>query len=365
VCQPWAEVPEQVALELDAALRVGSFSRGSARNLAKELLQLDPQERRWAIEFAQPELRRLAIARVLLRKAEAALEDRPRDCEEAADLAAVVAGAIDSDKAFAVRRTGAMASWLLGTAILRQLSSCGGGEGEDETPEPAAAESIAAEAAADWELLKRAAVAFMQVLSFESLERSWERALASAGLAKVRWLQGNHLEASGLFATATRLFASVKAEEPVVACQVLHGFLLLGTGDRMLARLELARVERRLDAAGSPTLATIVTVGLACCEVGNASARLAQARVLWQRTTQPASSAIPAAWQEILPWDEPPRLAVPGPAPEAAAELSDRVSLVLLAGSPWHSSYPEKLVILADRLLLGRREKGGLTGDHA
>jgi hypothetical protein len=92
VCPPGAEVPEQVSLQLDAALRVGSFSRGSAESLAKELLQMNPQERRRAIEFAQPELRRLAIARILLRKAEAALEGRPRDCEEATDLAAIVAG---------------------------------------------------------------------------------------------------------------------------------------------------------------------------------------------------------------------------------------------------------------------------------
>ena len=316
----------------------GWLRRGRDQVLAERLLQLGPAERLAAIAAIESDpgvrIRRLSIAQLLVRKAEWALEDRSGESEEAAELALAIAGDLDGDERDEARRTCAMASWLLGKARLRSLS-------------PAATRG---RAGADWGRLTIAAVAFAQVTAFPSAQPSWERALSAVGLAQVQWLLGQHLAASALFAAAALLFSRAGADEPVAACQVQHGFLLLGTGDRMLARIELAKAERRLDARRTPTLTVLTAIGLASCAAAegrssDAAAHLAEARAVW-RAMPRACPAIPAAWREMLAWEEN----LP------AAELSDRTSLALLTGSPWRSAYPEALVTLADRLLLGRAE---------
>ena len=353
---PWIDSPvrrwlsEEEALQAAAARPVGWFGRGRLR------VEADPRLRS----------RRLAVAKLLMREAESTLEQQSRQSEEAADLALAIAGGLDGEEHDEARRTCAMASWILGKARLRSLSAAGAGSGELAAPRSTLADAgapaeilgprlrkakrFAAKSGADWGRLTIAAVAFAQVTAFRSLQPSWERALSAVGLAQVQWLLGRHPSASALYAVAALLFSRAGADEPVTACQVQHGFLLLGTGDRMLARMELAKAERRLDARRAPTLTLLIAVGLASCaagegRAGDAAAHLARAKAL-QRAMPGGGSAVPAAWREILGSD----------AGSPAAELDDRTALVLLAGSPWRTAYPEELVTLADRLLLGRAE---------
>lgn len=163
------------------------------------------------------------------------------------------------------------------------------------------------------------------------------------------------------------MFARVAAEEPMTACHVQHGLLLLGTGERMLARLELGKALRRLDAAAAPTLAALTAVGLASCEAsagraGEAAARLATAKAVWRRLTAqtPARAAMPRPWRELLEAADDPGKT--GAAATSAAPLRDSALFALLAVPPWRESYPSAVVTLADRLLLGRAEDEPAAG---
>jgi hypothetical protein len=363
---PRGRLSKKEILRAAASRSVGWFGRGRVWVLARRLLRLDPADRLGAVE-SDPRLRsqRLSLAQQLVRAAESTLDQEPRQSEEAADLALAIAGGLDGDEHDEARRTCAMASWLLGKARLRSLSAAGPGSGERGSgsklaaadapaeilgPRLKAAKRFAAKTGADWGRLTNAAVAFAQVTAFASAQPSWERALSAVGLAQVQWLLGRHPSASALYAAAALRFSQVGADEPVAACQVQHGFLLLGTGDRMLARIELAKADRRLDARRAPTLALLTAIGLASCaatagRAGDAAAHLAKAGALW-RVMPAEHPAIPAPWREMLGWE----------ADHEAAELGDRTSLALFAGSPWRGLYPEALVALADRLLLGRAE---------
>jgi hypothetical protein len=302
---------------------------------------------------------RLSLARLLLCQAEGALEDGSGEAEEVADLAAAIAASLESDASGEVRRTAAMACWLLGKAQLRAARPAGPG-------------------------LRDAAEAFARMSAFVSRDQpSWERALAAYGLAQVRWKQGRHLDGGALFAVAALMFARVEAHEPVAACHVQHGLLLLGTGERMLARLELANAERQLAAMAAPTLEVVAALGLACCEAGagrtaDAAAQLVRARAMWRAApvARAKGAAVPPPWRALLvPDDEGQPV---GPAEEAAGRvedgavegakegaapaLGDRSLLALLAGSPWREAYPGAVVALADRLLLGRAEDEPAAG---
>ena len=331
---PWIDPQVAWRIAPDGGRPAGWFRLGSDQVLAERLLSLGPAERLAAIAAIESDpgvrIRGLAIARLLVRKAEWALEDRSGGSEAAAELALAIAAGLDGDERDAARRTCAMASWLLGKSRLR-------------SPAPA-------RDGLDRRRLTEAAAAFAQIRAFPSTQPSWERALSAVGLAQVQWLLGRHPTASALLAAAALLFSRVGADEPVAACQVQHGFLLLGTGDRMLARIELAKAERRLGAGRAPTLALLTAVGLASCAAAegrsrDAAVHLARARAL-RRATPAGCPAIPPAWTGMLRWETNPE----------AAELSDRTTLDLLAGSPWRRDFPDALVTLADRLLLGRAE---------
>ncbi len=312
--------------------------------LADRLLAL-PRAQRLADPERNPGTRRLSLARLLLLRAEAALEDDPAASEAAAELAAAIAAHLHRDPAGQVARAGAMAAWLLGKALLRAA--------EPPAPVTAAAEAFASIAA-----------------HLPSGEPSRERALAAVGLAQLRWRQGLLPDAGAQLAQAAHLFARIEAPQQVAACQVQHGLLLLGAGDRLLARLELAKAQRLLDPWLAPTLATLTALGLAACETtaGNlatAVAQLARGRAYWRCAPAPPPALaveLPPDWLRLLsPQEEPSPLPPPQPAPaippSCLAPLTDHVFLGLLAAPPWRDSYPAVLVALADRLLLGRAEK--------
>lgn len=360
-------------------------SSAEDRELARQLfeqsrplrqLMIDTDDRFW----------RLSLARMLVVEAEAALEKASSEAEERAELAAAIGAMLDSSEGGEERRTAAFACWLLGKARLKKVKAARKqapsstatpsirlATGRAATPAAAAedalqdreglvTEPITPKSAAAWGRLRDAAEAFARMSAFVSRDQpSWERALSAVGLAQVRWRQGRHLDGGALFAVATQMFASVDALEPVAACEVQHGFLQLGAGEKMLARLELAKAQRLLDPAAAPTLAVLTALGLACCEAATgraaeATGQLAKASAIWQgmpadpensenseNPQNPQNTAtVPAVWRQLLS--------------ASPVELSDRALLALLAGSPWRQAYPESLVTLADRLLLGRAE---------
>lgn len=354
----------------------GPGSSAEDRELARQLfeqsrplrqLMIDTDDRYW----------RLSLARMLVVEAEAALEKASSEAEEKAELAAAIGAMLDSSESGEERRTAAFACWLLGKARLRKVKAARKqapssttrpsirlAKGRRATPAGAAAdtprdreglvtEPVTPKSGAAWGRLRDAAEAFARMSAFVSSDQpSWERALSAVGLAQVRWRQGHHVDGGALFAVSAQMFASVEALEPVAACQVQHGFLLLGAGEKMLARLELAKVQRRLDTAAAPSLTVLTALGIACCEAatgrtGEAADQLAKASAIWQGmpadpATPENTAPVPAVWRELL-------CASP-------VELSDAALLILLAGSPWRQAYPEALVRLADRLLLGRAE---------
>jgi hypothetical protein len=267
-----------------------------------------------------------------------------------------------------------------------------------------------------WGRLLDAAEAFSRISAFVSTDApSWDRALAAMGLAQVQWRQGCDFEGNALFTVAAQGFSRVGAMEPMVACQVQHGFLLLGAGERMQARLELTKAARRLDATRAPTLAVLTAMGLACCEAAagraeEAAAQVGRAQAIWRgwqgRAAAVTSGAMPAEWRTVVDGvardeavDEAMGEGLPeeaGAGDEGAGEeragkdetvvadgsvaaegaeglvdrgdgastagLGDRAWLVLLAGSPWRGDYAAELVTLADRMLLGRAEDDPAVG---
>jgi hypothetical protein len=348
--------------------------------LAARLLALPRAARRQAIE-SDATLRRWTLARLLRLTAEAALEDATAEAEELAELAAAIAAALPRDAGGKVRRTAAVASWLLGKALLRSAAprqsppaSLEVAAGTPATPAPAA---VWLEQPPDAARLVAAEQAFGQISAFISTARpSRERGLCCVGLAEVRWRQGRLFEAGALLALGAQIFARAHRAQQAAACHVLHGFLLLGSGDLMLARLELRKAERLLETPLAPSLAALAAIGLACCEAGTGAVeevgrRLDRAQRLMGLVPEPLRT-LPRAWRELLAaWEAarataspaPPAMSATSPTSAGAAEARaggapppDPVLLGLLAGSPWRDAYPEELVLLADRLLLDRAE---------
>jgi hypothetical protein len=206
-----------------------------AGQLAQRLLAA-PRSERLAMIAADPAYRRDSLALLLALAAEERLEGPPQPAEEYAEAALAVAIALPPAAGGNPRRLQALAAWLLGKAQLR------GGRLE-------AAESSLERAC------RAAAGAGAQ-----------EQALAVAGLAQLRWQQRLPEQAVALLAVAGRHYADLHDRAGVAACRSLCGFLLLGAGEPMLGRLELRAAHRDLDRAAAPSLAVLVSLGIAHCE---------------------------------------------------------------------------------------------------
>jgi len=278
--------------------------------LAARLLALPRAARRQAIA-SDASLRRWTLARLLRLTAEAALEDATAEAEELAELAATIAAALPRDAGGKVRRTAAVASWLLGKALLRsaaprQSPPAGLEEVAADTPTaPATPAAVWLEQPPDAARLVAAEEAFGQISAFVSTARpSRERGLCCVGLAEVRWRQGRLFEAGALLALGAQIFVRAHRAQQAAACHVLHGFLLLGSGDLMLARLELRKAERLLETPLAPSLAALAALGLACCEAGTGAVeevgrRLDRAQRLKGLVAEPLRT-LPRAWRELL-----------------------------------------------------------------
>jgi hypothetical protein len=302
--------------------------------LAAALLAL-PRAERLAAAEGDASLRRPTLAAMLTLRAEAALEAPTTEAAEAAELAASIAGMLPRDPEGKARRAAALAQWLLGKALLRAAGRWGAGECGPRVEAQVGERLSAAEAA------------FGRMAAFLATERpTRERGLECAGLAQVRWRQGRMAEAGALLTRAAQIFSQAGGADSTASCHMQHGVLLLGARDAVLGRWELLRAERLLDVRIAPSLGVLTAVGLACCEattggVAAAEQQLARARGLMARV--PAESrAAPGAWREM------------------AVEDLDR--LWQSGEAVWQDPYPEEIVTLADRLLLGRAEDEPVLG---
>ncbi len=209
-------------------------------------------------------------------------------------------------------------------------------------------------------------------------QASRERGVACAALAELRWRQGRLVEAGAMLARAAQDLAEAHAVQAMTTCHVLHGLLLVSTRDLMLGRLELLKVERLLDVRLAPSLGVAAALGLACCEAGTGRTVAAQrqlGRARWLTTLVPEGSrVVPRLWQELAAAEHAAgeeaegagRSAGPvaGPAAEAApltlASLDTALVGLLAArgddGPAWSRGHLGDILILADRLLLGRAE---------
>jgi hypothetical protein len=180
------------------------------------------------------------LARLLALGAEDRLDEPPPASEEYAELALAVATALEEATVDEQRLRG-LCSWLLAKAQLR------------------AGRLEAAEA---------------NLAPIGDSPSPWDRALAAAGLAQLRWRAGRDLEALSLLHMASRAFAELDDALAVGGCRTLAGVLLLGCGEAMYARLELRAAHRALGRSCEPSLAVVVCLGLAYCDavLGGAAA---------------------------------------------------------------------------------------------
>jgi hypothetical protein len=197
------------------------FARARADHAQATWLLAMPRPERLEALHRDASLRHLSLARLLSLRAEEAFEDDPDAAEEAAELAVTIAAALPVDPDGRVQRVAAVACWLLGKARLRAQPARG------TWSSPARLDTV-----------EQAFAAIRHIAASDAL--SWERSLAALGLAQLRWQQHRRVESSAFFALATRHLACSHAPQQLAACHLQHGFLLLGRGELLLARQELA-----------------------------------------------------------------------------------------------------------------------------
>jgi tetratricopeptide (TPR) repeat protein len=241
--------------------------------LAAQLLGMPRTER---LQLARRDARfhRVTLVALLNVRAEIALlrQEGGNAGERDAELATVVAAALERDRGGRVWKAGALAYWLFGKARLH------GGDVEG------------------------ARIAFSEMFGFiVDNNPTEEMALAAAGWAQVDQQAGCREEAVAHFQRAAYLFAQIEGRAPAGACLAEVGFLLLDTGDWMLARRNLQRAWHLLDPALAPSMAARVALACAECEIllaeGPGAGWLERARGLYALPASPCEE-LTRAWTE-------------------------------------------------------------------
>ncbi|HEY6324615.1 MAG TPA: hypothetical protein VJA16_23975, partial [Thermoanaerobaculia bacterium] len=180
--------------------------------------------------------RQADVARLLALCAERRLDAPPPEAEEVAELALAVSMALPRAPLESWQLRG-LCHWMMGKARLR-------------AGRLTAAEASFAAIGADR----------------DGPGNAGNRALADAGMGQLRWQQRRLPEAWVLLSAAARAAADVNDEPAVGACLSLAGFVLLASGEPMMARLELRAAHRWLGRLQAPSLSVLVCLGLAHCD---------------------------------------------------------------------------------------------------
>jgi hypothetical protein len=306
---PHTGTPEDDGSEALYGLRPGRMreqlaAATTAGKLAERLLAA-PRDERLARIAADPAYRRDSLALLLALAAEERLEAAPPAAEEHAEAAFAVAIALPPASATDVRHLQAISAWLLAKAQLA-LGRLDAAESTFRRARQAAAGAGAR-----------------------------ERALVTAGLAQLRWQQRLPEEALVLLTAAAWEYANLHDRDAVAACRAQAGFLLLGAGDLALARITLRAAHRDLGRAAAPSLAVLIALGIAHCEIslrGTAAADfLALARDSAARA-RPAPGKLLGRWWDAvldLPPARPPR-------PQATSPEAPRQLLSIADDQPPH-----------------------------
>jgi len=130
-----------------------------------------------------------------------------------------------------------------------------------------------------------------------------ERALASVGMAQLRWQQRRLTEAWALATAAGRHFTDLHDGPAVGACRSLAGFLLLASDEPMLARLELRAAHRMLGRLQAPSLSVLVCLGLAHCDAVLAGPAAEDFLAIAEEAARACGAAMPELgrwWDAVL-----------------------------------------------------------------
>lgn len=285
------------------------------RRLADRLLALRPAERLHAVE-SDVRCQRLSLATLFVLAAEDALLDPAGDPEPAAELAAAIAaiaaaaaiaGRQPGDGGGKVRRTAALAHWLLGKALLRSRS---------------------------W---RRANQAFETIFAYiPDQSPSAERGLVSYGFAQLyadTERRRPPMAAIGMATLAARHFSILAAAAEEAACHAQLGLLLHESGDLEHAAIDLMQALRILarDPALAPSLTARLLLALATVEATLGGAAAARLRLRSARRLYPLAPSISETVERS--WREAQALAAVGSLAEAEPRMARVRRELLAAGS--------------------------------